>query len=79
MNFSSSKFKKILIFQEIEIANPKIKKVLILSKKSFPYISGNKTFKKSFLYFRRELSELKKKKKKNHSKKVYYILENGTF
>ena len=41
MDFSSSKFKKILIFQEIEIANPKIKKVRTVSKK------------KSFLIFRK--------------------------
>ena len=38
----------------------KIKKVLIINQKRFSYISGNKTFQKNFLYFRKKLSELEK-------------------
>ena len=52
------------MFWEIEISIPKTKIFLIFSQNSFCYISGNRTFLKTFLFFRRELSELKKKKQK---------------
>ena len=54
--------KRFLIFQEIELSGVKIKKVLIFSQKNFFYILGHGTFLKNFLYFGRELYELKKKK-----------------
>ena len=35
--------KKFLICREKELSGPKIKKFLIFSQKSFPYVSGNAT------------------------------------
>ena len=35
---------KILIFGEMKLSSPKIKRVLIFSQKSFSYITGNGTF-----------------------------------
>ena len=46
----------------MELSGVKIKKVLIFSQKNFFYILGHGTFLKNFLYFGRELYELKKKK-----------------
>ena len=54
--------KRFLIFQKMELSGVKIKKVLIFSQKNFFYILGHGTFLKNFLYFGRELYELKKKK-----------------
>ena len=68
--------KRFLIFQEIELSGVKIKKVLIFSQKNFFYILGHGTFLKNFLYFGRELYELKKKKIR--SEIFFYISGNGT-
>ena len=73
--FSQKKF--FLIFWEMELSSLKINKILIFLQESFSYILGNETFLKNLLYFRRELSKLKKYK--NHSEKIYHILGNETF
>ena len=70
--------KRFLIFQKMELSGVKIKKVLIFSQKNFFYILGHGTFFKNFLYFGRELYELKKKKKMR-SEIFFYISGNGTF
>ena len=62
----------------MELSGVKIKKVLIFSQKNFFYILGHGTFFKNFLYFGRELYELKKKKKMR-SEIFFYISGNGTF
>ena len=42
----------------MEFSSPKIKKILIFSQEGFPFILGNGTIFKNFLYFKSELSEL---------------------
>ena len=78
MELSSSKIKKFLIFQEIELFSPEINKVLIFSQKTF------------FLYFRK-WSCLKKtsyisgrnlqasKIKKNTQKKLIAFFQKKAF
>ena len=54
MGSSSSKVKKFLIFQEIELSSPNIKRFLIFSqKKAFLYVRKRKHQKNS-LYFRKQ-------------------------
>ena len=74
MEFSSSKIKKFLIFQEIELSSSNIKECFIFSqKKAFlisqemklSYIFGNGNPEKisgnrTILYFRKQLSRLQK-------------------
>ena len=65
MGVSHSKIEKFLMFQEMELFISKINKFLIFPKlELFSLIF--------FLYFRRELSNLKKIK--THSEKISYIL-----
>ena len=56
MKLSTSKIKKFLIFQEIELSSSKIKENFIFPKMELSSLIF-------FLYFRKGQSELKKKKK----------------
>ena len=63
----------------MDLSRPDIKKYLIFSqKKDFLIFWEMQLFKKNFLYFRRELSELGKLKK-NSSEQISYISGNETF
>ena len=63
----------------MDLSRPEIKKYLIFSQKEdFLIFWEMQLFKKNFLYFRRELSELGKLKK-NSSEQISYISGNETF
>ena len=78
-SLSSTKIKKIIIFQEIELSSSKIKKVIFLEMVLFSLMF--------FLYFRKKISKLDKWKKMQFGKQNFifskkcfsYISENGTF
>ena len=65
-------------FGKWHFLTPRLKLSYIFSNKNFSSISGSRTFSKNFLYFRRELSELKKQKQ-THSWKLSYNFSKKNF
>ena len=57
----------------MELSSHMIKNFLIFPQKSFPHISGNGAFFENFLYFRKELSEIKKLKKPTVEKFLLFM------
>ena len=55
--------------------NELFRRNFLLKKELYIELPKKNFFKKNFLYFRRELSELKKWKKKKSSEKISYIRE----
>ena len=93
-NFQAGKIRKVFIFQEMELFDPKIKEFFIFSWKEAFLIFPEMETQKNLLYFRKwnffifhraELSYisgsnfLSLKVKRIYSQKVPYILGNGSF
>ena len=93
-NFQAGKIRKVFIFQEMELFDPKIKEFFIFSRKEAFLIFLEMETQKNLLYFRKwnffifqgaELSYISgrnfpsSKVKRIYSQKVPYILGNGSF
>ena len=87
LSFLAPRLKNSLYFRKWDFLALRLKKFLYFLKRVFSYISGNRTFLKNFLNFRKKLPSSKNKIKKNalktflyfFEKSLSYILGNETF